>query len=329
MNRPWFGTAFLSRGVRSPVLPRPRVKSRRLALRPDVWFGLLLILLATGCTSLPENVERPGSLAIADTADTRLGQAVQRHAEAHSDQTGFRLLGNGLDAFVARAVLAQSADRSIDAQYYLLHDDMAGALFVDQLLRAADRGVRVRLLVDDMDLAERDQGAAALDAHPNMEVRLFNPFSRKSGRGLQLLTRFGDVTRRMHNKSFTADNQVSILGGRNIGNEYFDADPELQFSDLDVMVVGPLVQEVSSSFDRYWNSELAYPALSLVDVPPSAEQVEVGRQAFRERVEAYLESPYLQSLRESDLSDQLRRGAVEFQWGRGEVVADAPEKLLE
>jgi putative cardiolipin synthase len=235
-----------------------------------------------------------------------------------------------LDAFVARAVLAQSADRSIDAQYYLLHDDMAGALFVDQLLRAADRGVRVRLLVDDMDLAGRDLGAAALDAHPNMEVRLFNPFSRKSGRGLQLLTRFGDVTRRMHNKSFTVDNQISILGGRNIGNEYFDADPDLQFADLDVMVIGPLVHEVSSSFDRYWNSELAYPASSLVDAQPTtAEHIEARRGAFQQRLESYLESPYLQSLRESDLSDQMRRGTVEFQWGRGEVVADAPEKILE
>ena len=308
---------------------RPRIDFWPGVLRSVAGIGLLSTLLVAGCSSLPTNVDRPGTLAISGTADTRLGQAVRRQAEGHPDQTGFRLLGNGLDAFVARALLAQAADRGIDAQYYLLHDDMAGALFIDQLLRAADRGVRVRLLVDDMDLAGRDQGAAALDAHPNIEVRLFNPFSRNYGRGVQLLTRFGDVTRRMHNKSFTVDNQVSILGGRNIGNEYFEADPDMQFADLDVMVIGPLVQEVSSSFDRYWNSELAYPASSLVDEPPSAEQIEALQQAFRERVDAYLESPYLQALRESALAEQLRQGSLEFRWGRGEVVADAPEKIVE
>ena len=131
--------------------------------------------------------------------------------------------------------------------------------------------MRVRLLVDDMDLGGRTLGAAVLDSHPNVEVRLFNPFSRSSGRGLQLLTRFGSVTRRMHNKSFTVDNQAAILGGRNIGDEYFDADPELAFTDVDVLVIGPVVAEVSESFDRYWNSELAYPATALLDREPTAE----------------------------------------------------------
>ena len=126
---------------------------------------------------------------------------------------------------MARALLANGAERSIDAQYFLLQSDLIGRLFVDQLLKAADRGVRVRLLVDDMELEGRDLGAAALDSHPNMEVRIFNPFSRKTGRTSQLLTRFGSVTRRMHNKSFTVDNQAAILGGRNIGSEYFEAHP--------------------------------------------------------------------------------------------------------
>jgi putative cardiolipin synthase len=138
-----------------------------------------VLLLASGCASLPENVYRTESFAYTDTATTRLGKSRSAEKRAHPGQSGFLLLNNGLDAFVARALLAQGADRSIDAQYYLLHNDLTGALFIDQLIKAADRGVRVRLLVDDMDLAGRDVGAAILDNHPNMEVRIFNPFIRQ------------------------------------------------------------------------------------------------------------------------------------------------------
>ncbi len=168
-----------------------------------------LLLAFTGCTSLPQNVEHPASYAYTNTADTRIGRARRDEIHDHPGESGFLLLGNGLDAFVARAVLANAADRSIDAQYYLLHDDLTGKLFVDQLIKAADRGVRVRLLVDDMDLGGRTLGAAVLDSHPNIEVRLFNPFSRGSSRIAQLVTRFGSVTRRMHNK---------VLHGRQPGS---------------------------------------------------------------------------------------------------------------
>lgn len=150
-----------------------------------------LLLAFTGCTSLPQNVEHPASYAYTNTADTRIGRARRDEIHDHPGESGFLLLGNGVDAFVARAVLANAADRSIDAQYYLLHNDLTGKLFVDQLIKAADRGVRVRLLVDDMDLGGRTLGAAVLDSHPNIEVRLFNPFSRGTSRITQLVTRFG------------------------------------------------------------------------------------------------------------------------------------------
>jgi len=159
-----------------------------------------------------------------NTEDTAFGRDHAEERAAHPGKSGFHLLSNGLDAFVARAVLSHYAERSIDVQYYLYHNDLVGRLFTDLLLKAADRGVRVRLLVDDMDLGGRDLGAAALDSHPNIEVRIFNPFSRNVGRTFQFISRYGSVTRRMHNKTFTVDNQVAILGGRNIGNEYFDAD---------------------------------------------------------------------------------------------------------
>jgi len=278
-------------------------------------FAFLALSLCSGCATLPKDFERPVSRAYTDTDDTRLGLAFREEAAANPGQSGFLLLGNGLDAFVARAVLAQAAERSIDVQYYLYHDDLAGRLFTDQLLKAADRGVRVRLLVDDMDLEGRDFGAAALDSHPNVEVRLFNPFSRKTSRATQFVTRLGSVTRRMHNKSFTVDNQATILGGRNIGNEYFEADPDLAFSDLDVLAIGPVVKEVSASFDQYWNSELAYPAPVLRGKSVSPQETEEARKRLDNFIAQQADSDYLQALQDSDLALALRRGQVQFQWG--------------
>jgi putative cardiolipin synthase len=289
-------------------------------------IGLLLLALV-GCATLPENVDRPPSKAYTDTEDTAIGSAIVRETADHPGQSGFLLLENGLNAFVARAVLARFAERSIDVQYYLYNDDLVGRLFTDQLVQTADRGMRVRLLVDDMDLGGRDLGAAVLDAHPNIEVRIFNPFSRNVGRTSQFLTRLGSVTRRMHNKSFTVDNQATILGGRNIGNEYFEADPHLEFADLDVMGIGPVAQRVSASFDLFWNSELAYPAGALRGKPPTAEEIAQQRQQLQQFVADQADSDYLRALRNSSLAEKIQNNQVVFRWGRSEVVYDLPEKL--
>lgn len=289
--------------------------------------GLSLLALA-GCASLPDNTGRTATYALQDTDDTQLARWITARRIDHGDESGFQLLGDGLDAFLVRAVLAQSAERSIDAQYYLLHNDLTGHLFIDQLLQAADRGVRVRLLVDDMDLDGRDMGARLIDAHPNVEVRFFNPFSRHGSRTLQLLTRFGSVTRRMHNKSFTVDNQITVLGGRNIGDEYFEANPQIRFNDLDVMCVGPVAGDVATSFDRYWNHPLAYPVARLSGVTPTAAQLAAGRQALDAYVGDQQDSAYLQALRNSPLAGQLRSGEVDLYWDTGRIVADDPEKLV-
>ena len=297
--------------------------------KPHVSFlGILGMFLISGCATLPKDFERPASYAYTETSDTRLAKMRSEERVASLVKSGVLLLGNGLDAFVARAVLAAAADRSIDVQYYLFHNDLVGKLMVDQLLKAADRGVRVRLLVDDMDMGGRDLGAAALDSHPNIEVRFFNPFTRNTDRMLQFITRYGSVTRRMHNKSFTVDNEATILGGRNIGNEYFDAHPDLAFSDLDVLAIGPVVKEVSACFDLYWNSELSFPALVLKGDSPTPEEIAQKRQALSKFITAQKDSAYLKALRNSNLASQLRRNQVRFEWGEGKVVYDFPEKLL-
>ena len=293
-----------------------------------IFVVIAILLLISGCATLPTNFERPKSYAFTDTEDTRLGKAYLDARPAHTGQSGFLLLGDGLDAFVARAILAHVAERSVDVQYYLFHDDLIGNLFTDQLLKAADRGVRVRLLVDDMDLEGKDLDAVVMDSHPNMEVRIFNPFSRKRGRMSQFVTRAGSVTRRMHNKSFTVDNQVTILGGRNMGNEYFDADPDLAFSDLDVMAIGPVAQEVSKAFDLYWKSELVYPVSVLIGKPPTTEEIKEMRQKLTEFVVSQSDSAYLQALRSSNLANAIRQNNVRFNWGEAVVLYDQPDKIL-
>lgn len=292
------------------------------------FLALAALTTLGGCATLPDNINRTESHAFTDTQNTRLGSLVQASAAQHPTESGFFLLGNGLDAFLARAVLAQMAERSIDAQYYLLHQDLTGKLFIDQLLKAADRGVRVRLLVDDMDLEGRDSGAVTLDAHPNIEVRIFNPFSRDRWRNLQFISRMGSVTRRMHNKSFTVDGHATILGGRNIGDEYFEANPELAFSDLDVLAVGPVAREVSTSFDAYWNHALAYPVTTVVTDVPSPQQIKQLRSEHDAFVAQQTQSPYLQALSHSPLAEQMRGGDITFHWGQAKAVSDSPEKLV-
>jgi putative cardiolipin synthase len=292
--------------------------------------SMLGLVLNSGCATLPENVDRPVSNAYTatDTSNTLWGKVRLDERLAHPGESGFFLLENGLDAFVARALLAEGAERSIDLQYYLYHNDLTGKLMTYQLLKAADRGVRVRLLVDDMGLAGRDHGGSVLDSHPNIEVRIFNPFSRNTGRLSQFVTRLGSVTRRMHNKSFTVDNQATILGGRNIGNEYFEADPDIAFADLDVLLIGPVVNDVSASFDAYWNSEVVYPLNILIARPPTPDEIQEKTRELQEFISRQYDGEYHKALRNSDLANKIRQQQVEMLWGEAEAIFDNPEKII-
>ena len=197
---------------------------------------------------------------------------------AHPGKTAVYAMPSGREAFAARVALARVAERSIDAQYYIWHDDITGALLMRALREAADRGVRVRLLLDDNNTKGMDAAIAMLDAHPNIEVRLFNPFVNRSTRLADYAADFSRLNRRMHNKSFTVDNQATIVGGRNIGDEYFGAADEMEFADLDVIAAGAVVRDVSAQFDAYWNSASAYPAASIVGrSSPEAEAQVLAR----------------------------------------------------
>jgi putative cardiolipin synthase len=277
--------------------------------------------VASGCSSLPSHDRRVPSLALTNTAGTRLGAAAGELTAAHPGRSGYYPLADGRDAFAARALLAREAQRSLDVQYYIWHDDTTGRLLFNSLRAAADRGVRVRLLLDDNHTGDIDKTLQSLDAHPNIQVRVFNPFQMRYARTLSLLTDFSRLNHRMHNKSFTADNQVSVVGGRNVGDEYFGAGDELLFVDLDVMAIGPIVQAVSRQFDLYWNSQSAYPLASLV-LPD-----EHGAMQW-----PLPESPaaraYQEAIRRSPFVDQLIRRELPIEWASTRFVTDPPEKAL-
>ncbi len=293
------------------------------------WRFLLIsvALQAGGCVSLPVASVRE-SHALQDTVDTKLGHYAADFESAHDGEDAFYLLDNGLDAFVARAELIQLSERSLDLQYYLYHDDLVGRLLTSMLLKAADRGVRIRLLLDDMDLAGRGGKIVALDSHPNIEVRIFNPFSRRFFRAPQFITGLGTLTRRMHNKSFVADNAVAVVGGRNIGDEYFDADPVLEFADLDVMVAGDTARRVSDAFDLYWNHELAKPVASVIHARPGAQRIRAITEEMMSFTNEQRTSDYMRALADARLARQIRDNSVQYLPGKATVVFDHPDKIV-
>jgi putative cardiolipin synthase len=302
----------------------------RAALRRGAAALAMLVAVAVaayGCTALPPPGQRTISVALENTGGTRLGQAIAPLAAAHPGLSGIHPLIDGRDAFVARVLLAGSAQRSLDVQYYIWRDDLTGTLMLDALRSAAARGVRVRLLLDDNNTAGLDPGLAALDREPNVEVRLFNPFAMRRWRMLGYLTEFGRLNRRMHNKSFTADNQATIVGGRNIGDEYFGAAGDMLFVDLDVLAVGPAVRAVSEDFDRYWNSASAYPIAALVD---SADVQAPGALAARAAAlrEQAAAQRYRDALRNSPFVEQLTQGRLPLEWSVARLVSDDPAKVL-
>ena len=250
-------------------------------------LALLLSLALAGCASLPPQGQRPVSTALADTADTPLARIAAAAAPDDERQlSGFRPLMDGDHALNARIALIRRAQKSLDLQYYLIASDEVGLLLLRELRDAAARGVRVRLLVDDLYAAGQDELFAGLAAHANVELRLFNPLPARSGtfgaRIVLSLHEFTRINRRMHNKLFIADNAFAVAGGRNLANEYFMRSASANFIDMDVLATGPVVSEMSATFDSYWNSEQAWPVHGVVRTTDMA----AARAQFDEKVQA-------------------------------------------
>jgi putative cardiolipin synthase len=302
--------------------------------RPDpaglARIGLAALLALSGCApTLDLNAERPLSHAESNLADSPLKAHLA--ARIPAGESGFHLLQDGHAALAARLALAQRATRTLDVQYYLFHDDTTGKLVAATLLAAAERGVRVRLLIDDIDTADKELSLATLNAHPNIQVRLFNPFHTRSSnllvRGWQALRENVRLNRRMHNKVFIADNQLGITGGRNIGDEYFDAGHDLAFVDLDVVAAGAIVDSLSQSFDRYWNSDAAVPATAL-PVRASDKRLQRATQFLQRFRAQQLDSDYGRALTAADPIPALLAGDTPWLVAHADLIVDPPEKVL-
>jgi len=286
-----------------------------------------LLLFLCGCATVPKHVDRPHSTAISETGWTPLGKVITPATALHPNESGILLFNTADEGIEARAALCEVAHASIDAQYFMWANDPLGRVLLSRVMRAADRGVRVRLLIDDFHSKGQDLAFNAIASHPNIEVRVFNPFARGRLRLTQLLGRFEGLNRRMHNKLYVVDGQVAVVGGRNLTEDYFGMGEKVNFRDFDMLAVGPVVPAAEKSFDTYWNSEWSYPIDTLRKKPKKPEQLARARANFEARLaEDLVRFPYpLTSGPEESLA-KLRSFADRALWAPTEVVYDDPSR---
>jgi putative cardiolipin synthase len=319
--------------LRSAVDPAAhRLRAARL------WLGPVILLALGACVGLQPGAGYPKSpsAALAHPEETQLGAKFDRLAHEHAGASGFRILPVGVDGFLARAQMIEGAERTLDLQYYIFRGDTTGRLLTDGLLRAADRGVRVRVLVDDGDTVAGDEQLLALADHPQIEIRVFNPFSyrghSRAHRLFEFLLFSARLDYRMHNKLMVVDNSIAMVGGRNVGNQYFQMDPDSQFADDDVFAAGPIVAELSNTFDEYWNSPFAVPAQALR--PPRDERAQLANH--RERAKSHptkvTESSsssgvdYVTSIASGEPYAGIMAGRLPLVWAAARVACDTPDK---
>jgi putative cardiolipin synthase len=298
-------------------------------VRPAI--ATLLAVALCACSTLRTDIPKQASTSLPALVDSASTRYVESETKAHPEQSGFRpLLGNA-NALMSRIVLADRARHSIDLQYYIFANDATGRLLAQRLLAAADRGVRVRILLDDLDISKEDHLLDALDVHPNIEVRLFNPFRF---RHRSLLSKAGQfviegqrLNRRMHNKSFIVDGMQAIIGGRNIGDAYFDVGDDVHFRDLDVLAIGTVVPQIAAMFDRYWNSDAAFPVSAYSGRDASHANLDSLRDLLLRDARAFKQSDYAQAIDEEmpNGPSAARRG--NWLWGDARLVADDPGKV--
>lgn len=286
-----------------------------------------LVLLA-GCATTP-TLQHTATVTKAydHPEDTSLGAVFKVPLAAHPEKTGVALVPTGEWGFRARFGLMTMAEKTLDLQYYIWDNDTAGSVLAIQLLRAADRGVRVRILLDDIGTEETEFGFSKVARHPNIDIRLFNPFASRGFRMFNLLTDFERLNHRMHNKVFIADNAVAIIGGRNIADDYFGVDSISNFRDLDLTLAGPAVQDISRSFDDYWNSEWAVPIDDIIPNSLTDEEFQSQKIKAYQWVEALQNLPFPITKSREDMFAKLKELQGAFVWAPVKILVDPPDKV--
>jgi putative cardiolipin synthase len=313
--------------VNPVIIPNARRERRRKRRRRLLKFFVLLAVawcVLWFFSRLPPDPQHVESHSIVSN-DTPIGRGVAALPKPAGLRSGIYGLPSPLDAFATRVAMVRAAAKTIDLQYYIWDGDMAGLMLFDELRQAANRGVRVRLLVDDNGTSGMDENLAALDADPNVEVRIFNPFVLRRFKPIGMLVDFHRLNRRMHNKSLTVDGVATIVGGRNIGDPYFDSDEHVAFVDLDVLAVGPAAAEVGHEFDEYWNSRYAYSTASILPKPPAdaAQQLEARLMQAKSQLAA---AKYMAAVDHNAFIAKLEAGKLAFDWVPVQVAYDPPSK---
>ena len=298
---------------------------------------LLVILVAAflnGCASLPpgSNFPKTASSALAQPEQTRFGRQFADAARERGGNSGFRMLAVGVDGFLTRVQMVNTAERTLDLQYFIFRADETGQLLTEAVLRAADRGVRVRVLIDDGETIAGDDQLVALDAHPQIEVRIFNPFAYRGHtiffRALEFMFSGSRLDYRMHNKLMVVDNSIALIGGRNIGDEYFQIDPQSQVADDDVFAAGPIVKELSVTFDEFWNGAMAIPVRALAKGKTSDAALAEYRKVLNEhrlQVKADV-TDYASRVASGEPLAGMISGRLPLIWAHAQLVYDSPEK---
>ena len=297
---------------------------------PPSWAGAFCaaVLLLSGCATVQSShdVPRPVSVALAHPEQTAFGAQVSALAAGHTGASAFRILTAGVDGLLMRVQMIDAAQKSLDLQYFIFRGDMTGHLVLAALTRAAARGVTIRLLVDDGDTLDGDEQVLALRTQPGVDVRVFNPFRYRGHsrviRGLEFAATLGRLDYRMHNKLLVADNSVALIGGRNIGNEYFQVDPQAQSADDDVFVAGPVVPTLSATFDEYWNSKFAVPVAALTR--QSREDVHAARH--RHAPASIDGIDYSARIASGEPLAGMLEGRTALVWATADVLCDSPDK---
>jgi len=317
-----------------PHIPRNIVA---VVLRMTISRSLLVLLAAAcvgGCATLPPGSDFPktASSALAPLEQTRIGRQFADSARQQGGNSGFRMLAAGLDGFLARVQMVNAAERTLDLQYFIFRADETGKLLTNAVLRAADRGVRVRVLLDDGETIAGDDQLVALDAHPQIEVRVFNPFAYRGSvvffRALEFTFSIARLDYRMHNKLMVVDNAIALVGGRNIGDRYFQIDPEGQYADDDVFAAGPIVTELSATFDEFWNSDMAIPVRALAEGTASDAALAEYRQVLADHHEEKKAdgTDYASRVATGEPLAGMISGRLPLVWARAQLVYDSPNK---
>jgi cardiolipin synthase C len=303
-------------------------RARVIMSRKSFAVLLLALLMASGCAPLRSPVSRVPSQAIANGDQSMLGRVFGAQAREHPGLSGFQVVTSAQSAFASRVALADAAERTLDLQYYSAGDDLTSNLLLLRMVAAAERGVRVRILLDDVHPMTRTFARRAAAAHPRIQVRLFNPFFFGGAWSVSRLAEFvfdGErLNRRMHNKLWVTDNAAAMLGSRNLGDEYFGVHEGANFNDVDLLAVGPIVQDLSRAFDTYWNSTAAVPLEGVV-VTPDVDEVIRLREGLQARAQACNDAPPCQWIAAGGLVGALRSGSVALSWASAQAVYDHPD----